>query len=188
MKITELLRITRDAEASDLHLTVGAPPTIRVNGLLSQLNYPALEDIEVNEMLYSVLSKEQIKKLEELKDIDFSLEILNVARFRANVFMHRRGLAGAFRLIPERIKSLEELELPLGLADFTKKAKGLVLVTGPTGSGKSTTISTLIDIINERDNLHIITLKTLLNLFISTKIVSLISERLACMPGHFPLL
>ena len=91
MIITELLRITRDAEASDLHLTVGAPPTIRVNGLLSQLNYPALEDIEVNEMLYSVLSKEQIKKLEELKDIDFSLEILNVARFRANVFMHRRG-------------------------------------------------------------------------------------------------
>ena len=159
MKITELLRITRDAEASDLHLTVGAPPTIRVNGLLSQLNYPALEDIEVNEMLYSVLSKEQIKKLEELKDIDFSLEILNVARFRANVFMHRRGLAGAFRLIPERIKSLEELELPLGLADFTKKAKGLVLVTGPTGSGKSTTISTLIDIINERDNLHIITIE-----------------------------
>ena len=159
MKITELLRITRDAEASDLHLTVGAPPTIRVNGLLSQLNYPALEDIEVNEMLYSVLSKEQIKKLEELKDIDFSLEILNVARFRAYVFMHRRGLAGAFRLIPERIKSLEELELPLGLADFTKKAKGLVLVTGPTGSGKSTTISTLIDIINERDNLHIITIE-----------------------------
>lgn len=159
MKITELLRITRDAEASDLHLTVGAPPTIRVNGLLSQLNYPALEDIEVNKMLYSVLSKEQIKKLEELKDIDFSLEILNVARFRANVFMHRRGLAGAFRLIPERIKSLEELELPLGLADFTKKAKGLVLVTGPTGSGKSTTISTLIDIINERDNLHIITIE-----------------------------
>lgn len=159
MKIADLLKITRDMDASDLHLTTGVPPTIRINGLLSKLKYPELPESEVYEMLYSILSNEQRNKFEDLKEIDFSLEVVDVARFRVNVFMHRRGIAGAFRFIPERIKPLEELGLPLGLADFTKKPKGLVLITGPTGSGKSTTIASLIDIINERDQLHIITIE-----------------------------
>lgn len=159
MKITELLKITSQMEASDLHLTVGVPPTLRINGSLLPLECPELNENDVFEMLYSVLSEEQRAKFEKLKEIDFSLEIVNVARFRVNIFMHRRGIAGAFRLIPERIKTLEELGLPQKLAEFTRKPKGLVLVTGPTGSGKSTTISTLIDIINETQKLHIITIE-----------------------------
>ncbi len=159
MNITELLNITSEMGASDLHLTVGVPPTLRINGLLNKLDYPDLSEDDVFEMIYSLLSEEHRKKFVELKEIDFSLEIVNGSRFRVNVFMHRRGIAGAFRLIPEKIKSLEELGLPLRLADFTRKPKGLVLITGPTGSGKSTTIASLIDIINENQKLHIITIE-----------------------------
>ena len=159
MNITELLHLTSDMEASDLHLTVGVPPTLRIHGLLTKLDYPELNESDVYEMLYSILSEEHRKKFETLKEIDFSLEIVNGARFRVNVFMHRRGIAGAFRLIPEQLKTLEELGLPQNLSEFTKKPKGLVLMTGPTGSGKSTTISTLIDIINEKQRLHIITIE-----------------------------
>lgn len=159
MKISELLKITSDLDASDLHLTVGVPPTLRVNGFLSKLDYPALTENDVYEMLYGVLSNEQKKKFEEIKEIDFSIEIVNGARFRVNVFQHRRGIAGAFRLIPEKIKTLEELGLPKSLKEFAQKPKGLVLITGPTGSGKSTTISSLIDIINENQKLHIITIE-----------------------------
>jgi len=110
-------------------------------------------------MIYSILNDIQRKKFEEIKEIDFSIEIVNGARFRVNVFQHRRGIAGAFRLIPEKIKTLEELGLPQGLEEFAKKPKGLVLITGPTGSGKSTTISSLIDIINKNQKLHIITIE-----------------------------
>lgn len=159
MKISELLTQTRDLDASDLHLTVGVPPTVRINGFLSKLEYPALTEDDAYEMLYSVLNDEQRKKFEQVKEIDFSVEIVNVARFRVNVFQHRRGIAGAFRLIPEKIKTLEELSLPPSLAEFTNKPKGLILITGPTGSGKSTTISSLIDIINENQKLHIITIE-----------------------------
>jgi twitching motility protein PilT len=159
MNITELLKLTNELEASDLHLTVGVPPTLRINGLLSPLEYPELTENDVYEMIYSILSNEQRKKFEELKELDFSLEIVNIARFRVNVFLHRRGIGGAFRLIPEKIKTLDDLGLPQSLAEFTKKPKGLVLITGPTGSGKSTTISSLIDIINENQRLHIITIE-----------------------------
>jgi len=159
MKISELLKLTRDADASDLHLTVGVPPTLRINGFLSKLEYPELTENDVYEMIYSILNDIQRKKFEEIKEIDFSIEIVNGARFRVNVFQHRRGIAGAFRLIPEKIKTLEELGLPQGLEEFAKKPKGLVLITGPTGSGKSTTISSLIDIINKNQKLHIITIE-----------------------------
>jgi len=159
MKISELLTLTRDLDASDLHLTVGVPPTVRVNGFLSKLEYPELTENDAYDMLYSILNNEQKKKFEELKEIDFSIEIVNVARFRVNIFQHRRGIGGAFRLIPERIKTLEELGLPPSLEEFSKKPKGLVLITGPTGSGKSTTISSLIDIINKNQRLHIITIE-----------------------------
>ena len=159
MKISELLKLTSDLEASDLHLTVGVPPTVRINGFLSKLEYPVLTEEKTYEMLYSILNNEQQKKFEEIKEIDFSIEIVNVARFRVNVFQHRRGIAGAFRLIPDQIKTLEELGLPESLKELTKKPKGLVLITGPTGSGKSTSIASLIDIINENQKLHIITIE-----------------------------
>ena len=159
MNITELLNITSEMGASDLHLTVGVPPTLRINGLLNKLDYPDLSEDDVFEMIYSLLSEEHRKKFVELKEIDFSLEIVNGSRFRVNVFMHRRGIAGAFRLIPEKIKSLEELGLPLRLADFTRKPKGLVLITGPTGSGKSTSLAAMINLINKTLSGNIITLE-----------------------------
>jgi twitching motility protein PilT len=159
MNITELLKLTDELEASDLHLTVGVPPTLRINGLLSPLEYLELTENDVYEMIYSILSNEQRKKFEELKELDFSLEVVNVARFRVNVFLHRNGIGAAFRLIPEKIKTLDELGLPQSIAEFTRRPKGLVLITGPTGSGKSTTISSLIDIINESQKLHIITIE-----------------------------
>ena len=159
MKISELLNITRDSEASDLHLTVGVPPTLRINGFLTKLDYPKLTENDVFEMIYSVLNNEQRKKFEEIKEIDFSIEVVNGARFRVNTFQHRRGIGGAFRLIPDKIKTLEELGLPRTLEEFVKKPKGLVLITGPTGSGKSTTIASLIDIINENQRLHILTIE-----------------------------
>jgi twitching motility protein PilT len=159
MKINELLTKTSEMDASDLHLTVGVPPTVRVNGFLTKLDYPELTENDAYEMLYSILNNEQRKKFEEIKEIDFSIEIVNVARFRVNVFQHRRGIAGAFRLIPEEIKTLEELGLPTSIEEFAMKPKGLVLLTGPTGCGKSTTISSLIDIINQTQKLHIITIE-----------------------------
>lgn len=159
MKINELLTKTSEMDASDLHLTVGVPPTVRVNGFLTKLDYPELTENDAYEMLYSILNNEQRKKFEEIKEIDFSIEIVNVARFRVNVFQHRRGIAGAFRLIPEEIKTLEELGLPPSIEEFAMKPKGLVLLTGPTGCGKSTTISSLIDIINQTQKLHIITIE-----------------------------
>jgi twitching motility protein PilT len=157
--IRQLLKITNDLEASDLHLTVGVPPTVRINGFLSKLDYPELTVDDVYNLLYGLLNNEQKKKFEEIKEIDFSVEIPSLARFRVNIFQHRRGIAGAFRLIPDKIKTLEDLGLPESLKDFTTKPKGLVLITGPTGSGKSTTIASLIDIINENQRLHIITIE-----------------------------
>lgn len=159
MKINELLKMTNDLDASDLHLTVGVPPVLRINGFLSKLDYPELTQNEVCDMLLSILNDEQRKKFEEIKEIDFSIEMPDVARFRVNIFQHRRGIGGAFRLIPDKIKTLEELGLPRSLEEFTKKPKGLILVTGPTGSGKSTTIASLIDVINENQRLHIITIE-----------------------------
>lgn len=157
--INELLKLANDLEASDLHITVGVPPALRINGLLSKLDYPELTEKDTFELLYGILNNEQKKKFDEIKEIDFSIELKNVARFRVNMFQHRRGIGGAFRLIPDRIKTLEELGLPDLLQGFTKKSKGLILVTGPTGSGKSTTIASLIDIINENERLHIITIE-----------------------------
>ena len=159
MKIQELLALTRDKNASDLHLTVGAPPTLRMNGFLTKMDDSLLTEQDIYEMIYSILNEEQKKKLEKIKEIDFSIEIINKARFRVNVFTHRNGIAGAFRLIPETIKSLEDLGLPPSIEEFCNKPKGLVLITGPTGSGKSTTISSLLDIINCHQRLHIITIE-----------------------------
>jgi len=159
VKIIELLKTASDFEASDLHLTVGVPPTLRVNGSLLKMDLPELTENDVYELLYSVMSNEQKKKFEDINEIDFSLEIVNGERFRVNVFRHRRGMAGAFRLILGKIKTLEELGLPASIGNLAKIQKGLVLVTGPTGSGKSTTLSTLIDIINENQRLHIITIE-----------------------------
>jgi twitching motility protein PilT len=163
MDIRELLAVTKERDASDLHITVGAPPILRINGKLRKLDLPELNRQNVHEMIYSIISDKQKEKYEELYELDFSFELENMTRFRTNIFNTRRGEAAAFRLIPEKIKSLAELNLPDELSIFTKKSKGFVLVTGPSGSGKTTTLAALIDIINADRYEHIITIEDLLN-------------------------
>ncbi len=146
--------------ASDLHLTVGSQPAIRVNGTLHRLeNFPALTAEDSRQLLYRILNTEQQKRLEIDRQIDLSYSIPGVARFRVNIYSQRESLAGAFRMIPDSLKTLEELGLPTSLYDLTSKPRGLVLVTGPTGSGKSTTLSALIDEINRTRADHIITIE-----------------------------
>ena len=159
MEINELLKITREQEASDLHLNVGVPPLLRINGKLTRLDFPELTPEETHKMIYGILNEKQRNDFERYGELDLSYEIANVARFRINVFKHRRGEGGAFRLIPEKIKTISELGLPSILANFCHQDKGFVLITGPTGSGKSTTLATLIDIINKNRYDNIITIE-----------------------------
>jgi len=159
MQINELLIEAKEKEASDLHLNVGIPPVLRINGKLTRLHLPELTPEITHEMIYSILSEKQKSDFEKYGELDLSYELINISRFRVNVFKHRRGEGAAFRLIPEKIKTLSELGLPSILSDFTEKDRGLVLVTGPTGSGKSTTLAALIDIINKKRYENIITIE-----------------------------
>jgi twitching motility protein PilT len=159
MQIKELLIEAKDKDASDLHLNIGIPPVIRINGKLIRLNLPELTPEITHDMIYSILNEKQKSDFEKFGELDLSYELANVSRFRVNVFKHRRGEAAAFRLIPEKIKTLSELNLPSILSDFTNKEKGLVLITGPTGSGKSTTLASLIDIINKNRYDNVITIE-----------------------------
>jgi len=159
MDIKELLAITKERDASDLHITVGIPPVLRLNGKLIKLDLPELKSTDIHEMIYSIINDEQKVKYEKIHELDFSFGLEDMTRFRINIFKTRLGEAAAFRLIPERIKTLAQLGLPEELAVFTKKTKGFVLVTGPTGSGKTTTIASLIDIINQERYEHIITIE-----------------------------
>jgi twitching motility protein PilT len=146
--------------ASDLHLTVGSPPVLRMRGQLHRLDqHPRLSADDTRQLLYRILSTEQQKHLELNRQIDLSYSIPGVARFRVNIYSQRESLAGAFRLIPTELKTLEELGVPKSLYQFCDKPRGLVLVTGPTGSGKSTTLSALIDEINRNRADHIITIE-----------------------------
>jgi twitching motility protein PilT len=159
MEIKELLITTKEKDASDLHLNVGIPPVLRINGKLEKLNLPELTPEDTHNMIYSILNEKQETDFEKCGELDLSYELANLARFRVNVFKHRRGEGAAFRLIPEKIKTLSELNLPSILSTFTDKDKGFVLITGPTGSGKSTTLAALIDIINKKRYDNIITIE-----------------------------
>jgi twitching motility protein PilT len=158
--IDELLRRMAEAEASDLHLTAGSEPVIRVRGQLERLDgTDKLTPEVVRDLLYRILSTEQQKILETRRSVDLSYSLPTVARFRVNVFFQRATLGAAFRMIPTQIKSLEELGLPPHLSGLAEQPRGLVLVTGPTGSGKSTTLATLIDQINRTRHEHILTIE-----------------------------
>jgi twitching motility protein PilT len=158
--IDELLEQCVALGASDLHVTVGSAPVVRVRGELEALDGAAPLDAETTQtLLYRILSTEQQKKLELEKQIDLAYDVPGVARFRVNVYFQRESLGAAFRQIPQNIKSLEELRLPMTLLELTKKPRGLVLVTGPTGSGKSTTLAALIDEINRARSEHILTIE-----------------------------
>jgi twitching motility protein PilT len=148
-----------ERNASDLHLTAGSPPMVRQRGQLSALDYPELDATTVREVVYSILTNDQRQRLETDWQIDLAYSIPNKARFRVNVFFQRASLGAAFRLIPQEMPRLADLGLPAALRDFTKKPRGLVLVTGPTGSGKSTTLAAMLDLINEERSEHIMTIE-----------------------------
>ncbi len=159
MDITQLLAFGVDQGASDVHLSSGEPPRIRINGDLKKLDNPSLSQEQVHGMLFDIMTDAQRKGFEERRDIDFSFHLGDVARFRVNLFMQQKGEAAVFRTIPEKILSLEQLEMPRVMRELCQREKGLVLITGPTGSGKSTTLAAMIDYINDDFEGHILTIE-----------------------------
>src|SRR5210317_421795 len=159
MDITELLAFSHKQGASDLHLSAGLPPMIRVDGDIRRINLPAMEHKEVHALIYDIMNDKQRKDYEEFLECDFSFEIPNLARFRVNAFNHNRGAGAVFRTIPTKILTLEELGCPQIFKDMVDVPRGLILVTGPTGSGKSTTLAGMLDYKNENENGHILTIE-----------------------------
>jgi twitching motility protein PilT len=157
--LPELLKSTVDLGGSDLHLTTNSPPQVRVNGKLDRLAVPELSPADTKQLSYSVLTDAQKKRFEEALELDFSFGIKGMARFRCNMFNQRGAVAAVYRLIPERVRTFAELQLPPVLAKLADKPRGLVLVTGPTGSGKSTTLAAMIDKINTERSEHILTIE-----------------------------
>jgi twitching motility protein PilT len=159
MDISELLAFSVKNKASDLHLSAGLPPMIRVHGDVRRINLPPLEHKDVHGMIYDIMNDGQRKAYEEMLECDFSFAIPGLARFRVNAYNQERGAAAVLRTIPSKILSLEELNAPRIFAEFALKPRGLVLVTGPTGSGKSTTLAAMINHLNENEYGHILTIE-----------------------------
>jgi len=159
MDIAELLAFSVKNNASDLHLSSALPPMIRVDGDIRRINVPALDDKTVHSLIYDIMSDKQRKDFEEFLETDFSFEIPGLARFRVNVFNHNRGPAAVFRTIPSNILTLEDLGCPKVFEKISDNLRGLVLVTGPTGSGKSTTLAAMVNYKNENDFAHILTIE-----------------------------
>ncbi len=154
-----LLQLLIERDASDLHITAGSPPRLRINGKLMPIDQPSLDARMSKLLCYSVLKDNQKKVFEEEEELDFSFGVKGLSRFRGNIFIQRGAVAGTFRVIPFKIRSFEELGVPLIVEELTKKPRGLMLVTGPTGSGKSTTLAAMIDKINAERPEHIITIE-----------------------------
>jgi twitching motility protein PilT len=174
--IDELLRLVVEKRGSDLHLAAGVPPVIRIDGQLYATNYESLTAFEVQRMVYAMLTDEQIRVFETDYELDCSYYLKNVSRFRVNVYRDRGAVAGAFRVIPSKIPTVRELGLPLVLEDISRRPRGLVLVTGPTGSGKSTTLAAMIGQINNERSVHIITIEDPIE-YLHTHRRSLINQR-----------
>jgi len=159
MEIADLLAFSVKNKASDLHLSAGLPPLIRVNGDIRRINVEPLDHKGVHGMVYDIMNDSQRKEYEENLEVDFSFEIPNLARFRVNAFNQQRGAAAAFRTIPSKVLTLEQLNSPPIFKELCQNPNGIVLVTGPTGSGKSTTLAAMINEINENEYGHILTLE-----------------------------
>ena len=159
MDITELLAFSVKHKASDLHLSAGVPPMIRVDGDVRKINLPPLEHRQVHTLVYDIMNDHQRKELEENLEVDFSFEVPNLARFRVNAFHQSRGVAAVFRTIPSKVLTLDDLNAPEIFRKICEYPRGLVLVTGPTGSGKSTTLAGMIDYINDGFHHHILTIE-----------------------------
>jgi len=157
--IHQLLKAMIEKGASDLHITTGTPPQLRIDGKLHPLKMPPLSPQETKQLCYSVLTDAQKHRFEETNELDLSFSVQKLSRFRGNVFVQRGNVSGAFRAIPFKIMTFDELELPPIVEELSKKPRGLILVTGPTGSGKSTTLASIIDRINQDRNEHIVTIE-----------------------------
>src|ERR1044071_1322357 len=159
MTLPELLKKTVELQGSDLHITISTPPQVRVHGHLQRLEGTDLTPADTKALTYSVLTDAQKKRFEEALELDFSFGIKGLARFRCNMFNQRGAVGAVYRLIPEKIRSFDELGLPTVLKTLAERPRGLVLVTGPTGSGKSTTLAAMIDKINQERHGHILTIE-----------------------------
>ena len=176
MDITELLIFSAKSRASDLHLSAGMPPMIRVNKKMRKVNLPPLSHKQVHGLIYDIMTDKQRRDYEEFFETDFSFEVPNVARFRVNAFNHNRGAGAVFRTIPSQILSMSQLGMGQIFVDLASRPHGLVLVTGPTGSGKSTTLAAMIDYINENKNFHILTVEDPIE-FVHESKKSLVNQR-----------
>jgi len=176
MDITQLLAFSVKNNASDLHISAGEPPIIRVDGDMRRVNMPAMEHKEVHSMVYDIMNDKQRKAYEEHWETDFSFEIPGVARFRVNAFNQNRGAAAVFRTIPSKVLTMDDLDAPAIFKKITDKPRGLVLVTGPTGSGKSTTLAAMVDYKNETDHGHILTIEDPIE-FVHQSKKSLVNQR-----------
>src|SRR5438093_7807494 len=157
--LPDLLKMTVELNGSELHIATNTPPQVRVHGKLQRLQQPELTPSETKQLVYSVLTDAQKKRFEETMELDFSFGIKGLARFRCNVFSQRGAVGAVYRLIPEKIRTFGDLGLPAVLANLSERPRGLVLVTGPTGSGKSTTLAAMIDKINQERKDHILTIE-----------------------------
>jgi twitching motility protein PilT len=159
INLHQLLKILVEANGSDLHITTNTPPQIRVDGRMTPLDFPPLNQVETKQLCYSVLTDAQKHKFEEENELDLSFGVKGLSRFRGNVFIQRGAVAGVFRVIPYKILTFEELNLPPVVSELAAKPRGLILVTGPTGSGKSTTLASIVDYINISRHEHIVTIE-----------------------------
>ena len=176
MDISDLLAFSVKNKASDLHLSAGLPPMIRVHGDVRKINVPSMDHTQVHDMVYDIMNDGQRKVYEETLECDFSFEIPNLARFRVNAFNHQRGSGAVFRTIPSKILTLEQLNCPAIFKEIADTPRGIVLVTGPTGSGKSTTLAAMVDYINENEMGHILTVEDPIE-FVHTSKKCLINQR-----------
>ncbi len=176
MDITELLAFSVKQNASDLHLSAGVPPMIRVDGEIRKVNVPALGHKEVHNLIYDIMNDKQRQDFEENLETDFSFEIPDLARFRVNAFNQNRGAGAVFRTIPSKVLSLDDLGAPEIFKKISEYPRGLVLVTGPTGSGKSTTLAAMVDYINETRHDHILTIEDPIE-FVHESKQSLVNQR-----------
>ena len=158
-KIDAFFKLMHEQGASDLHLMAGQPPALRIRGEMERVKYKILDNDELKDMLYEIAPEHKIKKFEETGDVDFGYDVLGIARYRSNFFMQKFGVAAVFRLVPEQIMTAEQLGLPKVISKLALLPRGLVLVTGPTGSGKSTTLAAIIDVANQVRKDHIITIE-----------------------------
>ncbi len=159
LNLHQLLKILVEANGSDLHITTNSPPQMRVDGHLMPMDFPPMNQVETKQLCYSVLTDAQKHKFEEENELDLSFGVKGLSRFRGNMFIQRGAVAGVFRVIPYRIMTFEELNLPPIVPELAAKPRGLILVTGPTGSGKSTTLASIVDYININRREHIVTIE-----------------------------